>query len=305
MEIHLHPSSYFSLFPAFPRDQRVFVAMSFAPQFDARWSNVIAPAIEAVTIDGKPLEPHRVDLRQVSDSILTEILDGIAGCRMFVADISTIGSLDGQPVRNANVMYEVGLAQATRLPEEVLLFRSDGDPLNFDVSNVRVHRYDPEGAAAEAKTMLTGAVVSSLNEVVLGKSLAVRKIASSLDATSWAVLLSGNGGAKISPPAFRTMGDALAGARQVTAIQTLLGAGAIATEFIAFTPESVTQDSSVEEAVQYKITSLGQAVAKYGLNKMGFLTPGVLDAIRTQQAEDAPPQESAEQALPADAPSVS
>jgi hypothetical protein len=75
------------MFPAFPRDHRVFVAMSFAEEFTARWENVIVPAVRSIELDGSRLDPHRVDLRKVSDSVLTEILDGIARCRFFVADI--------------------------------------------------------------------------------------------------------------------------------------------------------------------------------------------------------------------------
>lgn len=128
--------------------------MSFAEEFTARWENVIVPAVGSIELDGSSLEPHRVDLRKVSDSVLTEILDGIARCRFFVADISTIGRLDNRAVRNANVMYEVGLAHAVRLPEEVILLRSDDDELDFDVRNIRVHRYDPDNSPAAVSLLL-------------------------------------------------------------------------------------------------------------------------------------------------------
>ena len=285
MGVALHPSNYFGLFPPFPRDLRVFVAMSFAPQFDARWANVIAPAISAITFEGQQLSAQRVDMRQVSDSILTEILDGIGSCRIFVADITTIGYLDEIPIRNANVMYEVGLAQATRLPAEVVLFRSDDDPLNFDVSTVRVQRYDPDGSPSTAIDTVAQTVLSSLREVDLGRSMAVRKVASSLDATSWAVLISGNGGERIPPPAARTMGDMLGGSRQAAAIQALLQAGAIAAEFEPFTPERVAQNPAIEESVRYRITPLGQAVVTFGLREMGIMEPAVLAAIGALQRE--------------------
>src|ERR1035437_373147 len=144
----MYPANYLALFPPFPLDNRVFVAMSFAPQFENRWTNVIAPAITSVTWGGKPLIPFRVDQRTISDSILTEILNGIGRCRMFFADISTIGILEGRPMRNANVMYEVGIAHAVRMPSEVVLFRSDNHELNFDVTNVRVNYYEPDGRSS-------------------------------------------------------------------------------------------------------------------------------------------------------------
>src|ERR1700722_12309898 len=103
----MYPNTFFSMFPPFPRNNKIFVAMSFDPQFDARWRGVIEPAVVNAGFD-----PHRVDNRTVSDSILTEILDGISNASLILADISTIGELNGKPIRNANVLYEVGLAHA-------------------------------------------------------------------------------------------------------------------------------------------------------------------------------------------------
>ena len=63
-------------------------------------------------------------------------MDGITSSRLFLADVTSIGKRDDVPIRNGNVMYEIGLAHAVRLPEEVLLFRSDSDRLLFDLANV-------------------------------------------------------------------------------------------------------------------------------------------------------------------------
>lgn len=66
------------------------------------------------------------------------IVDGIAHSQMVLADVSTIGhdSKTGIPYRNANVMYEVGIALACRQSSEVLLIRDDHDKFLFDVSTV-------------------------------------------------------------------------------------------------------------------------------------------------------------------------
>lgn len=162
--------------------------MSFDRAYEARWLNVISRAVNLIEINGQPLEPHRVDFRSAGDSILTEILDGIAQCRTFVADITSIGDIGGRPVRNANVMYEVGLAHAMRQPEEVLLFRSDEHPLMFDISNVRVHRYDPDGSPDSATELVRDKIAQSLREIDLRKNLAVRRIATALDYRSWMTL---------------------------------------------------------------------------------------------------------------------
>ncbi len=85
------------------------------------------------------MEPFRVDLSKTGDSILTDINDGIAHSQLVLADVSSsIGkdSITGKPYRNANVMYEVGLALACRQSTEVLLIRDDRDKFLFDVSTV-------------------------------------------------------------------------------------------------------------------------------------------------------------------------
>jgi hypothetical protein len=69
--------------------------MSFASQFTGRWERVIHPAVSDVRVNDVPLEPVRVDVRMISDSILTEILDGVASCAVFLADVTSLAELDG------------------------------------------------------------------------------------------------------------------------------------------------------------------------------------------------------------------
>ena len=85
----MYPLNLFTLFPPFPRNNRVFVAMSFNEAFRKRWDDVIGPAVGSVRLNGIPLEPHRADMRKVSDSILTEILTEISECRLILADVLT------------------------------------------------------------------------------------------------------------------------------------------------------------------------------------------------------------------------
>ncbi|MEA3323966.1 MAG: hypothetical protein U9Q37_02350 [Euryarchaeota archaeon] len=99
------------------------------------------------------MEPVRVDVRCISDSIVTEIFQGIAHHLVVFADVTTIAYVDDKPIRNANVLYEVGLAHAIRLPEEVILFRSDEDQLIFDITNVRVNSYDPDTDPSTARKL--------------------------------------------------------------------------------------------------------------------------------------------------------
>jgi hypothetical protein len=277
----MYPSTYFGIFPPFPRDDRGFVAMSFDRQFDARWTNVIDPAIRAVSIgmDGPPLQPHRVDLRVVSDSILTEILDGIGRCRVFVADITSIGSIDGRAVRNANVLYEVGLAHAVRLPEEVILFRSDEQPLDFDITNVRVHRYDPDGSPEFARQLVTTTIFQSLREVDQKKSLMVRLAAETLDFDSWRLLLETYDTRIIRPPRHNSTGEVLDGIPVTRAIERLLEVGALRTVMGKEMRREVL-GKPLEELVVYRITEMGDALAKYGRQQMGLSVPAPGDLAK-------------------------
>ena len=143
----MHPRVFLDTFWRNDIRDEVFVAMSFDPRFDERWSRIFRPAIEAHPIGGKTLKAIRVDIRKSGDSILSEITDGIAHSQVVLADISVTDtwSVDEKDrwARNGNVMYEVGLAIACRQPVEVMLVRDDERPLLFDVSHIPVLRFDP------------------------------------------------------------------------------------------------------------------------------------------------------------------
>ena len=76
--------------------------------FNKRWESVIAPAIQSVEKNDVSLEPYRVDISRVSDSILTEILTDISRSLVIFADVTSLGKIENKPIRNGNVMYEVG-----------------------------------------------------------------------------------------------------------------------------------------------------------------------------------------------------
>lgn len=130
----MHPQSFLKTFWRLDLRPQVFVAMSFDARYQSRFDNVIAPAIARLP----KLQPYRVDLSKSGDSILTDIVDGIAHSQLVLADVSTIGkdAVTGVPFRNANVLYEVGIALACRQPSEVLLVRDDEDKFLFDVSSI-------------------------------------------------------------------------------------------------------------------------------------------------------------------------
>jgi hypothetical protein len=270
----MYPSEFASLFPPFPKKNKVFVAMAFEDRFNARWNDVIAPAISSVMVDGESLEPFRSDTRYVSDSVLTEILEGITTHLLVFADITTIGSMDGRPVRNGNVMYEVGLAHALRLPEEVLLYRSDHERLLFDVANVRVNHYEPDIDAKSARESIANAIANSINELDLKRHLAVRSAAKSLDYEGWTILGQAAAEGGIHHPRTRTMGNVLAASTKSPAIRGLLSMGALQTSYLKLTPELLSggDDTEAEQLLRYEVTPYGGAILEYAAEEMGLMS---------------------------------
>src|SRR5512139_2233994 len=63
----MYPAEVLALFPPFPRNNRVFVAMSFDDRFQLRFDEVLRPAIEGIEYLGQKLVAHRVDLTIKSD----------------------------------------------------------------------------------------------------------------------------------------------------------------------------------------------------------------------------------------------
>ena len=277
----MYPKSYFELFPPFPRENKVFVAMSFEKKFQARWEQVISPAIRNVRKNDIPLEPHRVDARLISDSILTEILGGISNSLIVFADISTMSYLDRKPVRNGNVMYEVGLAQAVRLPEEVLLFRSDPDQILFDIANVRINSYKPDEDPKTARQLIADSIVGALNELDLKRQLAVKAVGSTLDLQCWLMLVTAINNNGIQHFQTSTMKEVLAYSAKNAAITRLLELGALSTKYLELTPNTLEGDlyGPLESLMTYKPTQFGKAIMEYAANEMGLFSQENREAL--------------------------
>jgi hypothetical protein len=266
----MYPHAYFDLFPPLPRPPRVFVAMSFDPKFDHRYNDVIVPAIKDVRVDGQTLTPHRVDARHISDSILTEVLTGIGDDLLVFADVTTIGHVDEVAVRNANVMYEVGLAHAIRRAEEVLLFRSDTDRIMFDLANVRINHYEPDSDAAEARQLLTRALQSAVDELRITEGLAVRKALSRLDAKSFMLLIGASQTGSLPVPLQKTVGDVLSNLDYQRAVDRLLDVGALVAEWpkLSGNMNDADMESPYDALAKYTLTELGRRMVLRGAADM-------------------------------------
>lgn len=254
----MYPAQILALFPPHARSDMVFVAMSFDPQFDALWTGVLTPAIAGVKYNGVTLKAHRIDLARKGDSIITEIVQHIAEDRLVLADISTMGWLvrnrrKTRPVRNGNVMYELGLAHATRQPEEVITVRGDSDPLDFDVSGVRVHRYpsDPK----EATPFIGNLLVDALRAVDQRRSIAVRHALRGLTPHMF-ILLHAMG--ELTYPNPKTMRDHFATEEARAAIKDLLTGGMLEAVYRPLPTDFM--NAPVTDLFKYRATKFGLAV---------------------------------------------
>ncbi len=264
----MYPLHVFNLFPPFPKTNRVFVAMSFDEEFAARWRDVIAPAIGSIEWEGNKLKAHRVDAQAIAGSVVSEILLEITASRLLFADLTTmsyVDTIEGRlPVRNGNVMYEVDLAQAVRLPEEVILFRSDQDRILFDLSNVRINAYSPDDRQDEAQAAIKQAIMNSLCEIKTVQHAAVRRAYEQLDMNSAHVLLMCWDKGKYVHPQTKTMGDALNNMKWDAAVSKLLDLGALASNhFINADRLKETKQLTVDCFMSaYKLTPFGQALCE-------------------------------------------
>jgi hypothetical protein len=262
----MYPGTFFGFSQPFPRSTRVFVAMSFDSKFDYRWEEVLRPAVQETDFEGAVLEPHRVDLRNAGDSILTEILDEISQCRLFIADVSVVGTLDGRPIRNANVFYEAGLAHAVRLPEEIIMLRDDGAELPFDIANVRVHHYDPDSHPAEARKKVKALLSDALREVNLRRNLSIGRAVGGVDYTALMILSEAShseGMPHPMRPDQRTRFGLVGIVPRLFAIERLVLMGALESRFLEVTPALLTDegdDPPAENLTSYHLTEFGDAL---------------------------------------------
>lgn len=132
----MYPMIYFNSFRQLVTGDEVFVAMPMGdPAFNVIWTDVFEAAIFSVD-----LRPFRVNMPRAGDSILIDVLRGLRRARLVLVDISPDSKSGELP--NANVMYELGLAHAVRLPETVVVVRRGGAKIPFDIAHIRAHDYD-------------------------------------------------------------------------------------------------------------------------------------------------------------------
>jgi hypothetical protein len=107
---------------------KIFVIMPFAEPFDTLYRQVINPVATELGFD-----VVRVDEVVGPGIIIEDIQRQIESAHAVVAEIST---------QNPNVFYELGYAHALRKPAILLVRRSDGSAMPFDIRSYRAIFYD-------------------------------------------------------------------------------------------------------------------------------------------------------------------
>lgn len=168
----MYPKIYIDLFRTFDRKLEVFVAMPFSSQFESRWKEIFIPAIGLCN-----LKPYRTKELLVSNSIPIDILDGIGRAKFLLFDISN----EGKYGPNSNVMYELGIAHATRLPEEVIIMRdedSEGTP--FDIRHIRWNNFSTQ-KTEESREKIEKLIRNAEKQTDLTKDIMVKNTLNLLD----------------------------------------------------------------------------------------------------------------------------
>lgn len=244
----MYPRDFFDTYWRPELLDEVFVAMPFHDEFTPVWDKAIQPAIDEDVAE--PIRARRVDATILSGSVITDILNGIAHSRLVLADISVTREGKWRDQRNGNVMYEVGLAHAVRQNTEILLIRSDDDPISFDVAHINIHKYDCENLDG-TRHQIHHLVSDLLKQIEQQKSLKVTRVVDQFDADAMYYLSEFAVKGPFSGPNPKTAGEVLLSISNRLAISRLQRLGVIRCTSMA-----------ADRVAIFVLTPFGKAVAQ-------------------------------------------
>ena len=110
---------------------RAWSVMSFANPVGGYYDSIYKPAIEKAK-----LKADRADADLYgTGKIIDQIWKGITSARVLLAELTN---------RNANVLYELGLAHALHKPVILVCSKANEEDVPFDLRHVRVIYYDKD-----------------------------------------------------------------------------------------------------------------------------------------------------------------
>lgn len=121
-------------------DDTCFVMMPFSNPIGGYYDSIYKPAIEKAK-----LKADRADADLYgTGKIIDQIWKGITSSRLLLAELTN---------RNANVLYELGLAHALHKPVILVCSKANEDDVPFDLRHVRVIYYDKDDPFWGAKLL--------------------------------------------------------------------------------------------------------------------------------------------------------
>jgi len=156
----------------------LFVLMPFHNSLDSKFE-LIRKVVKEAGFD----DAERLKEQHISDQIMTQVLNGIANSKMLLFDLSNDPKNPCKCAQapNGNVIYELGLANATREPEDIILIREKADSeMLFDISGLGREDYQGELNEEWLKIVLEKAIKNQKWH----NSRRVKAVAQSLDPLS-------------------------------------------------------------------------------------------------------------------------
>ncbi len=139
----MYAKFFFERFWAGDQKNELFVCMPFHDSFDSKFRNIISPSAEKAGFE----KAERVKEDWEANVITDRIFDGIANSKMVLFDLTDDPKSPCQFSKriNGNVLYELGIANAMREPEDILLIRERSSvKIPFDISGLNINIYEGE-----------------------------------------------------------------------------------------------------------------------------------------------------------------
>ena len=139
----MYAKFFFERFWAGEQRNELFVCMPFHDSFDIKFRNIMSPSAQKAGFE----KAERVKEDWEANVITDRIFDGIANSKMVLFDLTDDPKSPCQFSRqvNGNVLYELGIANAMREPEDILLIReSSSVKIPFDISGLNINIYEGE-----------------------------------------------------------------------------------------------------------------------------------------------------------------
>ena len=156
----------------------LFVCMPFHNSLDDKFNKIIKIAAKKAGFD----DATRVKENIISDIITTKIFDGIANSKMLLFDLSDDPKSPCEISKqiNGNVLYELGIANSFREPQDIVLIRErKSNKLPFDISGMTYIEYDDEDSKLLDK--LTNILKELLTQQEWAKSKRMKSVIKSLN----------------------------------------------------------------------------------------------------------------------------